>query len=231
VPREKAVCFIYQPEKPRRCAGLGIEALGIVKHFMPDVTVYLYGSRSAGRVWFEHENLGILSLEACNRLYNRCRVGLCISTTNPSRIPFEMMAAGLPVVEVYRDNTLYDFPEEAVALCEPTPESLAQGLMRLLSDTQQTESMSRHGSDFMRHRPLVHGLDQFRRTGETLLNKGTPVEKHPLPLYRRGPIKAEPRALGAGPTAIPYYGRLAFLPPPLRKVVRSGYRLVSRLIS
>jgi len=29
--REKSVCFIYQPEKPRRCPELGIEALGIVE--------------------------------------------------------------------------------------------------------------------------------------------------------------------------------------------------------
>lgn len=37
IPKQKAVCFIYQPDKPRRCSRIGIEALGIVKHNMPDV--------------------------------------------------------------------------------------------------------------------------------------------------------------------------------------------------
>ncbi|MDA4182763.1 glycosyl transferase family 1, partial [Escherichia coli] len=44
IQKEKAVCFIYQPDKPRRCSRIGIEALGIVKHCMPDVKIYLYGS-------------------------------------------------------------------------------------------------------------------------------------------------------------------------------------------
>ena len=45
---ENSLCFIYQPDKPRRCAELGIEALGIVKSYCPEVKIYLYGSdRSA----------------------------------------------------------------------------------------------------------------------------------------------------------------------------------------
>ena len=96
--KEHAICFVYQPDKPRRCSVLGIEALGIVKFLRPDVKIYLYGSNIKGNVWFEHENLGIIPLEKCNALYNKCEVGLCISSSNPSRIPFEMMAAGLPVI-------------------------------------------------------------------------------------------------------------------------------------
>ena len=83
---------------------LGIEALGIVKFLRPDVKIYLYGSNIKGNVWFEHENLGIIPLEKCNALYNKCEVGLCISSSNPSRIPFEMMAAGLPVVDLIHGN-------------------------------------------------------------------------------------------------------------------------------
>lgn len=58
IQKEKAVCFIYQPDKPRRCSRIGIEALGIVKHCMPDVKIYLYGSSINDNLWFEHENLG-----------------------------------------------------------------------------------------------------------------------------------------------------------------------------
>lgn len=235
-PRENAICFIYQPEKPRRCADLGIEALGIVKHHMPDVKIYLYGSKTSGRIWFDHENLGLISLEACNQLYNRCSVGLCISTTNPSRIPFEMMAAGLPVVEVYRDNTLYDFPDSAMSLCEATPESLAKGLMRVLSEFSQRHSMGKAGADYMRQRPLEYGLEQFLKVVETLLRGETPTPCDFPPMYAQASIRAEPGSgwptnAGPGQGVIPYYGRLAFLPPPLRKVARFAYRQTRRLFS
>jgi len=108
IQRQPSVCFIFQPEKPRRCAEMGIEALGILKDVMPHIEVNLYGSRDPGHVWFKHRHRGLLSLDECNQLYNSCSVGLCISTSNPSRIPFEMMAAGLPVVEVHRENNLYE---------------------------------------------------------------------------------------------------------------------------
>jgi len=53
VKRSLSVCFIYQPDKPRRCSRVGIEALGIVKHKRPDVNIILYGSSVAdkGHVW------------------------------------------------------------------------------------------------------------------------------------------------------------------------------------
>lgn len=234
--RERAVCFIYQPEKPRRCAELGIEALGIVKHHMPDVKIYLYGSRTAGRVWFEHENLGLISLEACNELYNRCQVGLCISTTNPSRVPFEMMAAGLPVVEVHRDNTLYDFPEEAMLLCETTPEALAQGLMMRLIDPAAAGAAGAAGMAFMQARPLAYGLEQFDAAVTGLLAGAMPGLAAMEPLYRKPALAAvTPGRWAAGDGGGWAHGgnrgRLIFLPPPLRLAARFFYRRVRRLLA
>ena len=235
VPREKAICFIYQPEKFRRCPELGIEALGIVKHHMPDVKIYLYGSRSAGRVWFEHENLGLLSLEECNRLYNRCAVGLCISSTNPSRIPFEMMAAGLPVVEVHRENTLYDFPEGATLLCESTPESLAKGLMERLRNMEAAEAAGQIGARFMQTRPIEHGLEQFYAQTESLLTGSAPPKQVVEPLYRQPSVVAEAtsRRANGGSGLVPGLdqGRLAFLPPVPRRIVRFFYYGLRRMLS
>ncbi|MEN0019894.1 MAG: hypothetical protein AAF747_03310, partial [Planctomycetota bacterium] len=45
IEREKAVCFIYQPEKPRRCPKLGFETLRIVKNRRPKTKILLYGTR------------------------------------------------------------------------------------------------------------------------------------------------------------------------------------------
>lgn len=65
---------------------------------------------------FECKNLNIIPIKECNELYNKCKVGICMSASNPSRIPFEMMSAGLPVVELYKENNIYDLPDEGVLL-------------------------------------------------------------------------------------------------------------------
>lgn len=236
IKKERAICFVFQPEKTRRCAQLGLEALGIVKRLMPDVKIYLYGSRDPSNVWFDHTYLGILGLDECNRLYNRCAVGLCLSTSNPSRIPFEMMAAGLPVVELFRENNLYDFPHDAVMLCDPTPESLAEGLFMVLNSPLLAETMSQAGVTFMAKRPMERGFAQFLELVEGLLQgKGLP-EAACEPMYQRSPVVADVSknrySDGKGiPAHVPVdRGRLAFLPPGIRAVVRSGYRTMRRFM-
>jgi glycosyltransferase involved in cell wall biosynthesis len=84
--KEKAICFVHQPEKPRRCTRLGLEALGIIKYRVPDVKIYLYGSGDEAVSNAECINLGLISIKDCNHLYNKCKVGLCLSSSNPSRV-------------------------------------------------------------------------------------------------------------------------------------------------
>lgn len=201
IKRERAVCVIVQPEKPRRCPRTAIEALGIVKHFMPDVTIHMYGSKDRPAVWFDHEWHGLLDVAKCNELYNRSQVGLCISSSNPSRVPFEMMAAGLPVVDIHRENNLYDMPESAVLLADARPEDIAQAIMDLLADQPRREAMSVAGLSFMRERPLQAGFEQFVRAVETILagreREFAHVHAHLAPMYGRSAIIADihsPRA-------------------------------------
>ncbi len=158
---KKSVCFIYQPDKPRRCAKIGIDALGIVKHYLPEVEIFLYGSTSVDNIWFEHSNLKIISEQRCAELYNSCSVGLCISSSNPSRIPFEMMGCGLPVVDVYRDNNLFDMPDDAVLLAEPNSEAIASALMYILSNEDVAKKMSIAGISFMENKDNQTAYKQF----------------------------------------------------------------------
>ena len=106
-----------------------MEALKLVKKKFPDIIIYLYGSSKKVRTDFEYVNKGIISVEECNQLYNKCRVGLCISATNPSRIPFEMMSTGLPVVDIYGENNLYDYPDDVINLAQSSPDAIAQALI------------------------------------------------------------------------------------------------------
>ena len=190
--KEHAICFVYQPDKPRRCSVLGIEALGIVKFLRPDVKIYLYGSNIKGNVWFEHENLGIIPLEKCNALYNKCEVGLCISSSNPSRIPFEMMAAGLPVVDLYMENNFYDMPNEGVRLAHTTPESIAQALIEILDHKEMAAEMSEAGKRYMADKDLEHGFEQFYAAVSDMAARREPAEPAVYDRsYTRPPVSAD----------------------------------------
>jgi hypothetical protein len=234
--REQAICFIYQPDKPRRCSRIGIEALGIVKHFRPDVNVYLYGSpvSEKGNVWFEHEHLGLLKLPECNALYNRCALGLCLSSSNPSRIPFEMMAAGLPVVEFWRENNLYDLPPEAVSLSDQTPESLAENMLRLLADEDERARMSAAGVAYMASRPLQGETRQFLTSIDAILGGQMPSLVPGTPLYDRPPVTAGAQ-VNTLPSEIrqrlvlPANAYLNSLPVPIRRLLGWGARKVRKL--
>jgi len=234
---EKSVCFIYQPDKPRRCAQLGLEALGILKHRMPEVKIYLYGSSAKGNIWFKHEHLGLLDLNACNALYNKCSVGLCISSSNPSRIPFEMMSAGLPVVEIYRENNLYDFPENGVSLCKQNAESLAQGMIDILIDDNKQARMSAAGSKFMQDRPLEMEMQQFSAALNAII-EGVPLPKETIEQkYLSPPIISAshyevPSEYKSENVVAHRHAKLktlaSMLPPSLRNLLRRAYFTVYR---
>lgn len=189
--REKAVCFIYQPHKPRRCSEIGLKALAIISCMRPDVKIYLYGSNRKPHVPFACEKLGCLSVRQCNALYNRCMVGLCISATNPSRIPFEMMAAGLPVVDVYMENNWYDMPQKGVLLAHYTPQSIAAALLAVLDDPKKAEDMSEYGQSYMADRTLQHGFDQFYQAVANIVADADLTCREPDRLYETAPVCGE----------------------------------------
>ena len=185
IEKENAICFVYQPEKPRRCDYIGLKALKLVKALRPDTKIYLYGSSAEATFDFECENLHIIPIGKCNELYNKCKVGLCMSASNPSRIPFEMMAAGLPVVELYKENNIYDLPDEGVLLAEPTPEAIASAIVHLLDNPEECNKMSNFGKQFMKDYPLERGFEQFIKAVKDMLETDYNEEKEIKPLYKK----------------------------------------------
>ena len=169
VKKENAVCYVYQPEKPRRCDYIGLKALRILKAMKPDIQIYLYGSNIPATFEFECKNLNIIPIKQCNELYNKCKVGLCMSASNPSRIPFEMMAAGLPVVELYKENNIYDLPDEGVLLAQPTPEAIASAMAYIIDNPDIAKKMSEFGKEFMKAYPLEEGYEYFLKAVKDML--------------------------------------------------------------
>lgn len=188
--RERAVCAIYQPEKPRRAGDTLLEALDLVAAQDPSLTLYLYGSDSDLPAYSHYTNLGILSVRECNELYNRCLCGISLSTSNPSRIPFEMMASGLPVIDLYCENNLYDFPDKSVLLADPDPSSLATAILKLISNEDELKRRREAGIAFMASRDLSLEGEQFSQACLSLLSGEPPRRSRPHKLYQAPSISS-----------------------------------------
>lgn len=202
--RENAICVLYQPEKPRRASQLLLSAVGTFCLAHPETKVYFYGSTQAPAFegldvtqHFNVEYLGLLSPVECNALYNRCRAGVCFSLSNPSRIPFEMMAAGLPVIELHRGNNLFDFPEKAVLLTETNPESVATAMEMFATDDNLCTAASEAGIAFMANRPIERELDSFIGGIERLLSDDLDKIVEPERIYHIAPVAASAQMIEA----------------------------------
>ena len=158
--RQNQIALLFQPEKFRRAPQLCVEALTIVKARMPQARIVLYGSDQKPHLPFEHEHLGLITdINRINDLYNESAVGLCISSTNPSRIPFEMMAAGCVPVDIYRYNNLFDYDAGTGLLAHDSPESIAEALLQLLNNPAECSERSLKGVESVRYRSLEWEMD------------------------------------------------------------------------
>lgn len=188
------VIFVYQGDKTRRCPRLGIEALGIVKHMRPDVDLYFVGSNQAPSLWYDFHNVGSLSIQQLNEFYNECHVGVSLSSSNPSCNPFDMMAAGLPSVDLYRENNLFDTPSGGVLLAHQTPESVAEAILHLLGRPDELIARSRFGIEFMAGRPQDEEVNSFLAAVDAMLSgqsQGASEASLTSMLYDRPPVVAE----------------------------------------
>ena len=130
------VVFYARHETPRRGAELGLLALALLKGKRPDVEVVLFGSESLPyKLPFDYTRAGVLGERELAELYRGAAVGLSISLTNYSLVPQEMLACGLPVVEVTHPSLREAYPAKAVGirLAPPTPEGIADALFEALS--------------------------------------------------------------------------------------------------
>lgn len=186
IARENAICVLYQPDKPRRCSEMIGEFISIMRMVAPELTIYVYGSDNSLGMRDSHiVERGVIPVDECARLYNTCLAGICISSSNPSRIPFEMMACGLPVVDIYGENTLYDYCEEAVLLCEPSSAALATAILSIVGDEARGKAMGRAGIEFMSGRNKGDEEQDFVELLEHSLKCDHIGIVPPMPTYER----------------------------------------------
>ena len=103
--REPGLIAVYaRGETSRRAVELAIAGLATLFERRLDQRVVLFGSNFPPTVPFPCENVGVVPPAELAALYRRASIGLVFSLTNLSLVDQEMMAAGLPVVELDVEN-------------------------------------------------------------------------------------------------------------------------------
>ena len=119
----------------RRCVELAFAALECLVEQRKDVVLHLFGDpRPPQGLSMEVVHHGVINTEELADLYRFCDLGISLSATNYSLMPQEMMASGLPVVDLEVESTKSIYPAEVIALAPVSAEALANTIDRLLND-------------------------------------------------------------------------------------------------
>lgn len=149
--RDDTVVYYARHSTDRRAVPIGLMALGELMRRRPQTRVVLFGTDKPPPTTFPYEHLGVLSPPQLATLYNKASVGLCLSLTNFSLMPKEMLACGLPCVELsgVSAESIFGADGGPLALAPLDPVALADALERLLDDRAEWARRSRAGIDFV----------------------------------------------------------------------------------
>jgi glycosyltransferase involved in cell wall biosynthesis len=151
--RDDLILFYARAVTPRRAVPLGLLALEELHLRRPDVEIALFGEARELVTPFPHRHLGVLDPERLAHAYASATVGLVLSLTNPSLVPQEMLACGLPVVDVASESMIAGFGYGGpLELVEPDPLHICAGLERLLDDLALRADRSRAGAEWVADR-------------------------------------------------------------------------------
>jgi glycosyltransferase involved in cell wall biosynthesis len=159
--RRDTVVFYGRQATPRRAVPLGVAALAALHARRPALRVVAFGDREPLAAPFAVEQAGIARPEQLASLFGTGTVGLCLSLTNYSLIPQEMLACGMPCVDLDRPGTRSVFAADGpVALAPFDPEAIADAIERLLEDSGEWERRSQAGLELVRERTWARAAEQ-----------------------------------------------------------------------
>ena len=131
---------------PRRAVELAFMALEILKSRNIDFEVDFFGWKLGKLdVDFQYRDHGILKSTELAKLYRESTIGVVFSATNHSLVNREMMACGLPVIDLNLDTVRSIFPAGTIALANPTPEGIADVMERLLYNVDERVVLTSRG--------------------------------------------------------------------------------------
>ncbi len=140
------VVFYARAATSRRVVEVGMLALELLAERRSDFIVDFFGEDlSDYRPRFPAENHGVLSASDLARLYRGGTVGMVFSATNHAILPKEMMACGLPVIELDGQNLAGVYPESIIHPVHPEPRAVADAVDRLLDSPEERLRLRRAG--------------------------------------------------------------------------------------
>jgi glycosyltransferase involved in cell wall biosynthesis len=143
--RPDRVLFYARTATPRRAVPLGLLALGELRRRRPGTEIVLFGDAAPLSAPFPFTNLGILDPERIAAAYAEATVGVVLSLTNHSLAAQEMVACGLPAVELRTASTEAAFGGAPIELAPATVLGLADAIERLLTDPAERDRRSQAG--------------------------------------------------------------------------------------
>ena len=111
-----------------------------------DLQVYYFGIDKRNR-FSEGTNLGKLSRTELYKLYCECDFGMAASMSNISLVPYEMLGAGLPVIEFQDGSYPYFLGNDTAFLIGYDYKQLADGLLELISCPEKLKEMHQKAAE------------------------------------------------------------------------------------
>jgi len=175
VGRTPGMVAVYaRSETERRAVPLALTGLAMLADRRPDLHPVLFGSRQRWKLPFPADNLGVVAPRRLAELYRRASAGVVFSLTTHSLVAQEMMASGLPVLELEGDNvgSALGASGELVTLARRNPEAIADALERLLDDRAAAAAMAARARRFVEERTWERAGDQIESAMRDFLADG-----------------------------------------------------------
>lgn len=149
-------------ETQRRAVELALAGLATLYDRRPELRVVMFGSNITVGSPVPAEDLGVQPPTRLAEVYRQASVGLVFSLTTHSLVAHEMMASGLPLVELEGENVSSALGPsgDLVELAEPTPDAIADRVERLLDDREHAAAMARRARAFVEERTWERAGDQ-----------------------------------------------------------------------
>ncbi len=145
------VVFYGRAVTARRAVPLGLHALAELKRRRPRTRIVMFGDGKPTATSFAYDHVGIASHEQLAWLYSSAAVGLVLSMTNYSLVPQEMLACGLPCVDLAGFSAETVFGDDGpVELADFDAGALASAIEHLLDDDANWQRRSSAGLEFVR---------------------------------------------------------------------------------
>ena len=167
-PRQKKVTNVVFFARPgywwgRRCYGLGVSMLRELHRLMPEVEIVLFGAADIDPTGLDYPVTvrGLLpTLDDLAQMYSDADLGIAFSTTNPSLVPYEMMACGLPIVDIARPGAEVSYGDRSdiAFLASLVPSEMAMQVSHLLRDPAERQARSQEGLRLVSRLPTEEGM-------------------------------------------------------------------------